>query len=502
MSRGKIHAFVAPVALAALLAGLSSCGAAEVGEPALPPQPARLVEVAQKIAVARAPDPSPPAAPMAPVVPEPGSSIFAASFGGSGLDQGVDVAVGPGGELYVLGHFTDAIDFGTGEILVSAGLEDVFLLKLDAAGDPIWARAYGGKSHDYADDVAVDANGDVFVTGSFTARIDFGGSPLRCEGVHDVFLAKLDPDGEHLWSRSYGDAQDQICLKVEPDGQGGAFLAGYFRGSLDLGGRKMRSYPDKAAFAGRVDERGRRVWSEQFGHIYDFVQPGLALEPGGGIVLSSGSDPTRELTGLATPHAKREMDLGVIVARYDAGGKRLWRRRFGGGSDWLITRVALFPNGDLAIGGSYSGELDFGNYALQATALSELFLARLDPGGGYVWDLGFGGARSAYLVGLEVLGDGRVLLVGQYDGGPIDLGMGPLPTAATSAVFAAELDQNGAPLWSRSFGGPDIQFPGGTALDANGDILIAGTFAGTIDFDDFSLTSRGGEDVFVVKIAP
>jgi hypothetical protein len=481
-----------------------ACGAAEVAQPDAPrPEEQEVREIAPRIAAAPAPAPAPrPDAPSAGAATVPGAAILAVSFGGSGLDQGVDVAVGPDGDLYVLGHFTDTVDFGTGEALVSAGLEDVFLLKLDAAGNPLWARAFGGTGHDYADDAAVDADGNVFIAGSFSERIEFGGAPLRCKGVHDVFLAKLDPDGEHLWSRSYGDAQDQICLKVEPDGKGGAFLAGYFRGAFDLGGRPMRSYPDKAAFVGRVDERGRRIWNEQFGHIYDFVQPGLALEPGGGIALTSGSDPTRELTGRTTPHAKREMDLGAIVARYDAGGKRLWRRRFGGGSDWLITRVGLFPNGDLAIGGSYSGELDFGGATYRATSLSELFLARLAADGGHVWSQRFKGGRSAYLVGLEVLGDGRVVLVGQYDGGPIDLGLGPLPIASTSAVFAAELDQNGAPLWSRAFDGPDIQFPGGTALDANGDVVIAGTFAGSIDFDGFSLTSRGDEDVFIVKIAP
>jgi len=321
--------------------------------------------------------------------------------------------------------------------------------------------------------------------------------------VHDVFLAKLDAAGRHLWSRSYGDAQDQISLKVEPDELGGAFLAGYFRGTFDLGGHPMRSYPDKAAFAGRVDGRGRRVWSEAFGHIFDFVQPGLARDADGGIALASGSDPSRDLTGRKTPHAKREMDLGVVVARYGADGKRLWRRRFGGGSDWLIARVALFRNGDIAVGGSYGGVLDFGGGELRASSLSELFLARLTPDGGHVWSRGFGGgARSAYLAGLEALPDGRVVVVGQLDGGPLCLGGAPLVDTSTSGVFAAAFDGDGGHLWSRRYGGPRIQFPGGTAVDPNGDVVIAGTFAGAIDFGGTTLESRGDEDVFLVKIAP
>ncbi len=58
-------------------------------------------------------------------------------------------------------------------------------------GDPLWSRSFGGKSHDYADHVAVDAAGDVFITDSFMEKIDFGGKTHRCRGVHDVFVARI-----------------------------------------------------------------------------------------------------------------------------------------------------------------------------------------------------------------------------------------------------------------------------------------------------------------------
>jgi len=251
--------------------------------------------------------------------------------------MGVAVAVDPQDNVYVIGQYTGSLEFGDGRIHHSAGLDDVFLLKLDSRGHPLWSRSFGGTSHDYADDVSIGADGSVYIAGSFMEQISFGGEVHRCKGVHDVFLAKLDAAGEHLWSKAYGDSQDQICLRVEADTNGGVFVTGYFRGVVKLGRKPFRSYPDKAAFVGRLDSDGEHVWSEQYGHIFDYINPDVTQATNGDLIHIGGSDPTREFTGKKMKRTKRMMELGVVLARYRADGERVWRHRFGRGSDNLGT---------------------------------------------------------------------------------------------------------------------------------------------------------------------
>jgi hypothetical protein len=336
--------------------------------------------------------------------PAPGQALWSRRFGGAGMNMGVSIAATPDGGMYVLGQFSQTMDTGQATTHQSAGLEDVFLMKLDRDGDPLWSRSFGGKSHDYADHVVVDTAGDVFITGSFMEKIDFGGKTHRCRGVHDVFVAKLDGDGNYLWSKTYGDGQDQICLRPLPSGDGGVFLAGYFRGVVNLGGKPHRSYPDKAAFVGRLDAGGKRVWSEQFGHIFDYAMPGLALAANGDLIYGGGSDPTVEFTGKRMKRIDRMMDLGVVVARYDASGKRLWRKRFGNGNDNLHTEVALGPHGDIVVAGSFGGTVNFGGEEIKSGSMSDVYVAALDPEGKHLWSRHFGGGRYQYLSGLAVDG--------------------------------------------------------------------------------------------------
>jgi DNA-binding beta-propeller fold protein YncE len=432
--------------------------------------------------------------------PSSGDPLWTRRFGGTGMDMGVSIATNARGEIYVLGQFSGVMDTGLDTRHHSAGLEDIFLLKLDMNGNPLWSKSFGGDSHDYADHVVIDDSGDVFITGSFMDEISLGGKKHRCKGVHDIFVAKLDPEGNYIWSKAYGDEQDQICLRPLPTRDGGVFLAGYFRGVVNLGKKPHRSYPDKAAFVGRLDKTGKRVWSEQFGHIYDYAKPGMALAKNGDLVYGGGSDPTREFTGRPFKRVDRMMDLGVVVARYDSAGKRLWRSRFGAGSDNLHTEVALGPYGDIILAGSFGGTMNFGGEEMDAGSRADIFVAALKPDGGHLWSRQFGGGRYQYISGLAVDQQGNTYLAGQFLDGGLTFGGDPMTSNTSDGSFLAKLDREGQHLWSRSLEGDSLRFPGGITLTPDGGLLVVGSFSGSIDLGNEKIASLGSHDVFVAKI--
>jgi len=107
------------------------------------------------------------------------------------------------------------MDFGGGP-LVSQGGDDAFVVKLDAGGQHLWSKSFGDASGQKVNGIAVDGSGNVVVTGQLSGSIDIGGGPLVSQGGDDVFAAKLDAGGLHIWSKSFGGAEHQAGVAATP----------------------------------------------------------------------------------------------------------------------------------------------------------------------------------------------------------------------------------------------------------------------------------------------
>jgi hypothetical protein len=125
---------------------------------------------------------------------------WAAGMGGTGYDYGYGIAVDASGNVYTTGSFEGTADFDPGSgvsNLTSAGDNDVFVRKLDASGNFLWARSMGGTGSDRGGGIAVDASGIVYTTGWFSSTVDFdpgaGTVNLTSAGARDIFVQKLSP---------------------------------------------------------------------------------------------------------------------------------------------------------------------------------------------------------------------------------------------------------------------------------------------------------------------
>lgn len=143
--------------------------------------------------------------------------------------------------MLVTGDFTGSVDFGDGPFLASGSDFDVFVVKLDAAGAHLWSKHFGGLSAQRAHDVATDANANVFLTGELSGSIDFGGNTLNSQGAVDVFIAKLDASGGHLWSKRFGATFDQGGRSIATDAAGNVVGAGQFAATVNFGGGPLTS---------------------------------------------------------------------------------------------------------------------------------------------------------------------------------------------------------------------------------------------------------------------
>ena len=131
----------------------------------------------------------------------------------------------PNGDVIVAGEFFGSVDFGGGA-LNTAGNSDIAVARFDASGNHLWSKRFGDFNEQRVTGIAVDDSGNPWLTGYFVGGLDFGS--------FDVFVAKLAGDGTHLWSQRYGDSNVQYhyALTVAPDGS--LWVLGIFLGVIDF----------------------------------------------------------------------------------------------------------------------------------------------------------------------------------------------------------------------------------------------------------------------------
>jgi hypothetical protein len=373
------------------------------------------------------------------------------------------------------------------------------------AGAALWARSFGDTGADAVDDLVTDPAGNVYVAGGFLVSADLGGGVLTSAGLTDCFLAKYGPDGAHLMSKRFGDAQDQSAQAVALDGAGNIFLGGIFQGSIDFGGAAftLASAGNTDVFLAKLDATGAPLWAKGFGDLNQQTlhARGLAVDAAGDAVLSGSYQGSIDFGGGPLTSAGGN---DVFLAKLDPSGGQLWAKSFGDGATQLSRGVALGPGGVVAITGVFQGSIDFGGGPLTSAGGKDVFVAVFDAAGGPLWSKGYGDALDQDGLALAFDGAGDLYVTGSFMG---TIGFGGTPLVAVGAstnVFLAKLGPMGAHLLSRRYG--DGAPPGGNArsvaVDGLGGVALGGDFAGSIDFGGGALVSAGSTDVFVTRLDP
>lgn len=377
------------------------------------------------------------------------------------------------------------------------------------ACEEVWSRAFGDASGQYARSVAVDADGNVLVAGQFEGTVDFGGGPLVATGTSvDAFVAKFDRYGTHLWSKRFPGEGNQFAMAIDVDARGGVVVAGRAFGSIDLGGGALASRGSDDVFVARLDADGEHVWSKIFGGSGADRCDRIAVGPTGDVLVAGGFHGSVDFG--AGPLTSAGMRDAFVLALGGEDGRTRFAVRAGGPGDDQAFAVAADATGDLFLAGQFSGAIELGGGQLESAGLTDVFLARLGPSGDHVWSARFGGAEAdeAHDVAVDQA-TGDVVLTGTF-ASTLDLGGGPLESAGARDLFVARLSGDGEHLLSQRFGDAEDQlftdFETGArasaAVDEAGNVLLAGPLFGAADFGGGELTSRGKTDMYLVKLGP
>ncbi len=168
-----------------------------------------------------------------------GNVSWAKSAGGTGIETGHGISVDGNGNVMVIGQFdSPLLAFGSNQ-LINAGYADLFLVKYDGSGALLWSISAGDQYDDAGLSVIADTAGNIYVTGKYSsATISFGTSTLNNNsgGTQDLFVCKLDPAGNEVWAISAGAVGDEIGNSIVIGKDGSIFIAGVFNsGFVTLG---------------------------------------------------------------------------------------------------------------------------------------------------------------------------------------------------------------------------------------------------------------------------
>lgn len=439
---------------------------------------------------------------------------WAKGVGGPLKDLADASAVDAEGNVYVTGHFEDTVDFDPGpdvHKMVSRDRDDIFVLKLNAAGEFVWAKQFGGKGSsllsEIGNSIAVDPTGGVLVGGQFQDTMNFdsgsGVPSLIAIGNVDAFILRLDMDGNVKWAHRFGGSSADNVTEITCDNLGNVYATGTFRGPVDFN-------PDTAqfvltassvdVFALKLDKEGKFQWANQM-NTTGIIKFGFSIiTDAAGSVYIGGQ---RSSSGAGT---------AGYIWKLDKAGNDLWEYKVDGASTDHVNSINYDPGGYIYASGGFSGPVDFDNGTGQTLLTSkgklDIFVLKIDTGANFIWAKAIGGDENERGNSIARDYSGNVYVTGGFEGS-VDFDPGSqqatLNAKGVSDAFLLKLNSEGQYQWAYNMGGGNSTTVGNSiSIDSHGALYACGYYwYEPIDFDPGPGAERppamGSQDAFILK---
>ncbi|MBL7712972.1 MAG: SBBP repeat-containing protein [Chitinophagaceae bacterium] len=448
---------------------------------------------------------------------------WAKGFGGGSADYANNIVVDADGNSYVTGSFQGTVDFDAGagiHNLSANGGSDAFILKLDANGNFLWARHFGGSDNDEGFGLATDASGNIYVSGSFEGVADFdpgtGISTGTSSGSSDAFLIKLNAAGDLAWYKTFGGSGSDVATTLMLDASANIYLGGNFRNTADFdpgsGSEDMTALGLSDMFVVKLDASGSFVWSRRMGGLFDDHLSALALDLSGNVLLAGSFSGIADMDpGAGTSNLVSNGLSDAFLLQLDASGSFMWTKQFGGLFDDQVSDLAIDVSGNIYLAGYFNNIVDFdpgsGSSLLSALGLSDGFVLKLDASGNFSWARKMGGLLADNVNSIASDLSGNVYVTGAFQGNA-DFGSGTaLSSMGMSDVFISKIDLSGNFIWTKNIGSSTDDYGNAVVVNNAGNIYTTGVYSGKADFDLdlglFDMEAPGGSsDAFTQRLAP
>ncbi len=356
-----------------------------------------------------------------------GNFLWVKQLGGPASTRGNGVTVDAAGNVYIVGDFEGTADFDPGAgtaNLTPNGATDCYVCKLDANGNFVWVK----QLQDFGTAIAVkDGQVYTTGYFAGTADFDPGAGTfnLTAGGTLDVFVHKMDTAGNFAWAVNMGGNGVMLSRGIAVDAAGNVHTIGDFNNTIDMdpgAGNSLHTPVDGFdAFVSKLDANGNFVWGKQLGGNMWDASHDVALDGSGNTyIVGSFQDTTDFDPGAGVLELVSEGGYDTYVAKLDAAGNFVWAHRFGNSFEDNGLDVTLDINDNVYFTGQFYDTVDFdpggGTFELIANGTRDVFITKLDAAGNFTWAVNMGGSLSDYGAGIVVNTTGQVYATGTFSG--------------------------------------------------------------------------------------
>jgi hypothetical protein len=364
-----------------------------------------------------------------------GNVLWAKQAGGTVIDAGKNIAVDSSSNSYITGEFLGSVTFDN-ITLTSNGDYDAFIAKYDAFGNVLWARQSGGTGLEVGRGIAVDGSGNCFITGYFNGTAVFDSTTLTSSGAYDVYIAKYDANGNFQWANKAGSSGEDFARNVAIDGNGNSYITGTFKGIASFGSTTLTSSGLEDLFIAKYDASGNVLWAKRAGGTNKDAANGIDVDASGNSAVSGEFQGTATFGSTMLTSTNSLPD--IFIARYDPSGNVLWALSAGGSANDFGRNIAVDGSGNSYVTGEFEGSASFGNTTLSTSGGVDIFIAKYDAAGNALWAQRAGGNLEDRAAGIALDGSRNPYISG-YFLGEASFGSTSITSSGVSDIYVAKL---------------------------------------------------------------
>lgn len=412
--------------------------------------------------------------------------VWAKLFGGGINDEATFVLPTTDGGYLITGVAGDNTGDFSG-IGTQGSLHEGFAMKVDASGNKVWAKLYGGTEWDQINSVVPTADGGFVLLGQ-TESYDGDLDLLRGRGLKDVWMLRIDANGNKIWMKRYGGSLDDIGSSIIKTNDGGFLITGRtYSQDFDISGNPggMRGWLLK------LDGNGNKLWSKVYGGTgprYDQLSAAVQVTDGSFLIAGASDSNDGDVSG---NHGREDLWL----LKVDKDGNKLWSKLFGGTftqGAFSSSSIVASPDGGCVVAATAFGK--DGDVGVNLGS-SDIWLVNVDGNGNKVWSKNLGGPLTEDGGSIITTSNGGfvVLAITSSNSGDFSSNRGEADGGAIG------LDANGTMQWSMTFGGSKADMAKQIVATSDGGFAVVG-YTGSNDGDFTGNHSQNYNDAFILKV--